>query len=49
MGVEQILKIESAQKVDPGEENSPAIPAGTQNQNFSITSLAHKPLSYLRK
>ena len=39
MGVEQILKIESAQKVDPGKENSPAVPAGTQNHNLSIMSL----------
>ena len=27
-GVERIPKSESAQKVDPGEENSPAAPAG---------------------
>ena len=30
-------KIESAQKVDPGEENSPA-PAGIQTQDLSIMS-----------
>ena len=35
-GVEQILKWESAQKVDPGEENSPAIP---QTGSLSIVSL----------
>ena len=27
-GVERIPKLESAQKVDPGEENSPAAPTG---------------------
>ena len=31
---------ESAQKVDPGEENSPATPAGIQTRDLSITSLA---------
>ena len=30
----------SAQKVDPGEENSPAAPAGNQTHNLSIMSLA---------
>ena len=30
----------SAQKVDPGEENSPADPAGIRTRNLSITSLA---------
>ena len=29
---------ESAQKVDPGEEISPAVPAGTRTQDLSITS-----------
>ena len=29
---------ESAQKVDPGEENSPAAPAGTRTRDLSITS-----------
>ena len=28
-GVEQILKQETAQKVDPGEENSPTASVGT--------------------
>ena len=27
-----------AQKVDPGEENSPAIPAGIRTRDLSITS-----------
>ena len=31
---------ESAQKVDPGEENLPTAPAGTQTHDLSITSLA---------
>ena len=31
---------ETAQKVDPGEENSPAAPAGTQTRDLSITSPA---------
>ena len=31
---------ESAQKVDPGEVNSPATPAGIQTHDLSITSLA---------
>ena len=35
-GVEWILKSESAQKVDPGEENSPA---GIQTCNLSIMNL----------
>ena len=39
-GVERIPKSESAQKVDPGEENSPAAPAGIQTRNLSITSPA---------
>ena len=29
---------ESAQKVDPGEENSPAVPAGIRTRDLSITS-----------
>ena len=37
---------ESAQKVDPREENSPATPAGIQTHNLLITSLALLPLSY---
>ena len=28
----------SAQKVDPGEENSPAVPAGIRTRDLSITS-----------
>ena len=31
-------KKESAQKVDHGEENSPAAPAGTRTRDLSITS-----------
>ena len=31
---------ESAQKVDPGEENSPAAPAGIRTRDLSITSPA---------
>ena len=31
---------ESAQKVDPGEENSPAVPAGIRTRDLSITSPA---------
>ena len=33
-GVEWILKLESAQKVDAGEENYPTVPAGTQTQDL---------------
>ena len=29
----------STQKVDPGEENFPAAPAGTQTRDLSINSL----------
>ena len=32
MGVEQIVKQESAQKADPGVENSATAPAGTLTQ-----------------
>ena len=55
MEVEQIPKSESAQKVDPGDEHSPATPAGTQNGNISITSQHSNhwaipaPKSYLPK
>ena len=35
-GVEQIPKQDSTQKVDPGEENSPAVPARTQACNLLI-------------
>ena len=31
---------ESAQKADPGEENSPAAPAGIRTRDLSITSPA---------
>ena len=40
MGVEQIPKYESAQKVDPGEENSPAAPAGIRTRDLSVTGAA---------
>ena len=36
--MERIPKQESAQKVDPEEENSPADPAGTRTRDFSIMS-----------
>ena len=39
---------ESAQKVDPGEETSPAAPAGIRTRDLSITSPALQPLSYPR-
>ena len=39
-GLERIPKWESAQKVDPGEENSPAVPAGIRTRDLSITSPA---------
>ena len=39
-GVERILKQDSAQKVDPGEENSPAAPAGIGTRDLSATSPA---------
>ena len=39
-GVERIPKQESAQKVDLGEENSPAAPAGIRTRDLSITSPA---------
>ena len=38
MGVERIPKLESAQKVDPGEENSPAAPTGICPGPFSLES-----------
>ena len=47
-GVEWILKEESAQKVNPGEENHPVTPAGIWTHDLSVTSLALKPLSYPR-
>ena len=37
-GGERIPKIESAQKVDPGEENSPAAQTGIRTRDLSITS-----------
>ena len=39
-GVERIPKEESAQKVDPGEENSPSAPAGIRTRDLSIKSPA---------
>ena len=44
-----LYKKESAQKVDPGEENSPASPAGTRTRDLSVDheSVA-LPLSYSR-
>ena len=33
-------EIESAQKIDPGEENSPAASAGIRTRDLSITSPA---------
>ena len=39
-GVERIPKLESAQKIDPGEEIYPAAPAGTLTHYFFITSPA---------
>ena len=33
-------RFESAQKVDPGEQNCPAIPAGTRTRDLSIASPA---------
>ena len=43
-GVERIPKLETAQKVDPGEENYPGAPAGTRTWDLSITrpSLCHR-------
>ena len=38
--------VEQTPKVDPGEENSPAAPAGIWTHDLSITSLALWPLSY---
>ena len=46
--MERIPKQESAQKVDPGEENSPAVPAGIRTRDLSITSPVLYPLSYPR-
>ena len=39
-GVKRIPTQESAQKVNPGEENSPAAPAGTRTRDLPITSPA---------
>ena len=36
----RIPKYDSAQKVDPGEENTPAAPAGIRTRDLSITSPA---------
>ena len=41
-GAERISKYESAQKVDPGEENSPAAPAGTQIFPSRVREIAHE-------
>ena len=38
-GMERIPKQESAQEVDPGEENYPAAAAGTRTRDLSVTSL----------
>ena len=38
-------ELESADKVDSGEENSPAAPAGIRIRNLSITSPALYPTS----
>ena len=46
MGVEWTPNKKSAHKVDSGEENSPAAPAGIQT-HLSIVSLALEPTSYL--
>ena len=40
MGVEWIPKYESAQKVDPGEENSPDAPAENQTYSLSVMDLS---------
>ena len=39
-GFERIPKLESAQKVELGEENSPAAPAGIWTRDLSVTSPA---------
>ena len=41
-GAERIWKYESAQKVDPGEENSPAAPAGTRIFPSRVRETAHE-------
>ena len=40
-GVERIPKLESAQKVDPGEENSPAAPTGIRDLSVTIQRSNH--------
>ena len=40
MGVERIPKLESAQKVDPGEESAHTAPAVIQTRDLLITSPA---------
>ena len=47
-GVERIPKLESAQKVNSGEENYPAAPAGIWTHDLSVMSPALYPLSYPR-
>ena len=37
-GVEWIPKYESAQKIDPEEDNSPTAPAGIQTHDLSVMS-----------
>ena len=39
-GVEQLLEWDSAQKVDPGEDNSPAAPSGTWTWDLLLMSLS---------
>ena len=43
--MERTAKQESSQKVDPGEENYPAAPAGIQTCDLSITSALTTELS----
>ena len=47
MGVEWILKLESAQKIYPCEENSPTTPARTWTGRLLITSPPLKQLSWV--
>ena len=46
MGVERAQNKKSAHKADPGEDNSPAAPAGIGTRNLSITSPSLKPTNY---
>ena len=36
--MERIPKKEPAQRVDPGEDNSPAAPSGTLTRDLSVTT-----------